>query len=219
MCYRVSNRASTSDLTLRFNARFDDDLHVPYYHKSAFSRSELPIITAEDPHKFQFFQWGLIPHWHTNLEKAQAGMIQCANGRGEELKQKPSYRDAWKGGQRCLVPTTGFFESHTVKNPTGKGKSESIPYFISVNDEPIFALGGLYNVWADKATGELYSTFNVLTVEANPLMKRIHNSKERMPLIIPRSEESTWLSSDLKGDSALFLIKPYDGDMRGPYGK
>jgi len=76
-------------------------------------------------------------------------------------------------------------------------------------------LGGLYNVWADKATGELYSTFNVLTVEANPLMKRIHNSKERMPLIIPRSQESPWLEGELKGDSAMFLIKPYQGGMRG----
>jgi len=139
-------------------------------------------------------------------------MIQCANGRGEELKENPSYRDAWKRGQRCLVPATGFFESHTIASATGKGKGESIPYFIHLQDEPIFAVGGLYNVWVDKSTGQVYPTFNVLTVEANPLMKRIHNSKERMPLIIPRAEEGVWLDEDLKGDTAAFLVQPYPAD-------
>jgi len=40
-------------------------------------------------------------------------------------------------------------------------------------------------------------------------MKRIHNSKERMPLIIPRAAEGIWLDEDLKGDDAAFLVRPY----------
>jgi len=143
-------------------------------------------------------------------------MIGCANGRGEELKEKPSYRDAWKRGQRCLIPATGFFESHTVASATGKGKGQSIPYFIHLKDEPIFTLGGLYNVWIDRSTGEAFSTFNVLTVEANPLMKRIHNSKERMPLIIPRAAESIWLDGDLKGVLVLTKMPPLILNKKGP---
>jgi len=70
MCYRISNTARASELAIRFNTRFDKDFFLPFFHRSAFARAELPLLTVKSPKEFQLFQWGLIPHWHTNLEKA-----------------------------------------------------------------------------------------------------------------------------------------------------
>jgi putative SOS response-associated peptidase YedK len=41
------------------------------------------------------------------------------------------------------------------------------------------------------------NTFAIVTTEANTLMKQIHNSKERMPTILPGNLAEAWLYKDL----------------------
>ncbi|MCO5252263.1 MAG: SOS response-associated peptidase [Candidatus Kapabacteria bacterium] len=38
------------------------------------------------------------------------------------------------------------------------------------------------------------STYTILTTEAIGLMREIHNSKKRMPVILDRANEQLWLS-------------------------
>jgi len=59
-------------------------------------------------------QWGLIP-WFAKEPKLK---YPTNNARGEELAQKPSYRDPWKRGQRCIIPAATFDEPNweTGKN-------------------------------------------------------------------------------------------------------
>ena len=42
-------------------------------------------------------------------------------------------------------------------------------------------------------TGELFSTFSIVTTEANDLMAEIHNSGKRMPVILDKSSENRWI--------------------------
>jgi putative SOS response-associated peptidase YedK len=42
------------------------------------------------------------------------------NARAEDFTTKPSFRDAWKWGQRCLVVTDGFYEWKKL-DPKGQG--------------------------------------------------------------------------------------------------
>ena len=81
------------------------------------------------------------------------------------------------------------------------------------------ALAGLYNDWVDPETGELLTTFSIVTTEGNPLMARIHNNPKlagpRMPLILPEELEDRWLDpiTDVLDQKALQeLIRSYPED-------
>ncbi len=61
-----------------------------------------------------------------------------------------------------------------------------------------FALGGLWDAWRNPRTGQEEKTFSIVTVPANPLLARIHNTKKRMPLILTPEIEREWLARPLK---------------------
>lgn len=78
------------------------------------------------------------------------------------------------------MPVTGFFEFHQL------GK-QTFPHYIHLKSRALFLLAGIYE-------GD---TFSILTTEANPLMAFVHNSKKRMPVILPQEMEEAWTVSRL----------------------
>lgn len=44
--------------------------------------------------------FGLVPHWAKDLKISRSTF----NARSETVAEKPSFRDAWKKGQHCLIP-------------------------------------------------------------------------------------------------------------------
>ena len=86
----------------------------------------------------KMMKWGLIPHWAKD-DKLQYSTF---NARAEDFATKPSFRDAWKWGQRCLVVTDGFYE---WKKLDLKGK-EKQPYAIAMADDRQMVMAGL---WAE----------------------------------------------------------------------
>lgn len=176
------------------------------YHENGFDYLPTPIITAGAPNEFKLFRWGLIPFYMSDKQKAFALRPSTLNCISEEMYEKPSFRDAAKNSQRCLIPTTGFYEWQWLDE---KGKSK-IPYYISIKDQPVVSIAGIYSRWKDKTTNEYYYTYSVLTTRANPLMETIHNSKKRMPVIIPKEYERDWLNRDLKQEDVLALCQPFD---------
>ena len=57
----------------------------------------------------------------------------------------------------------------------------------------VFAIGAIFNDWVNKQTGEQTHTFSIVMTPANELMRKIHNTKLRMPLILKRGTERDWL--------------------------
>ena len=178
------------------------------FHENGFDYLPTPIITAGAPEEFKLMRWGLIPFYMKEKAKAFALRPSTLNCISEEMFEKPSFRDAVKNGQRCLIPTTGFYEWHW--NDV-KGKTK-IPFFVSLKDQPIGSIAGLYSRWKDSDSGQYLHTYTVLTTAANPLMAHIHNSKKRMPVIIPREFEKDWLSKTLSNDDVAALCRPFDAD-------
>jgi putative SOS response-associated peptidase YedK len=183
------------------------------YHENGFDYLPTPIITAGAPEELKLMRWGLIPFYMKEKAKAFALRPSTLNCISEEMFEKPSFRDAVKNGQRCLIPTTGFYEWHWNDE---KGKTK-IPYFVSLKDEPIASIAGLYSRWKDTETGQYQFTYTVLTTAANSLMSHIHNSKKRMPVIIPRQYEKDWLNKDLSKDDVLALCQPFNDEQMKAY--
>ncbi|NDH42263.1 MAG: SOS response-associated peptidase, partial [Betaproteobacteria bacterium] len=50
--------------------------------------------------------FGLIPHWAKDTKIAR----QTYNARTETVAFKPSFRDAWKKAQHCIIPADAIYE-------------------------------------------------------------------------------------------------------------
>lgn len=157
----------------------------------------VPVILNESPDRLSWVRWGLVPFWAPD-EKTGYRLI---NARAETVTEKPSFRQAVKA-RRCLILADAFYEW----KKEGRRKR---PFRVSLKDDGMFAFAGIWETW--NKTGTELRTCAILTVEANPLVRTLH---ERMPVILPPSREREWLR-DPGGDRALDLLKPLPpGDMK-----
>lgn len=163
-----------------------------YYLVSGFSHPKLPVFKYD---AVEICEWGLIPSFAKSEEKAKELANMTLNARSDTIHQKPSFKNSIKKN-RCILPLDGFYEwQHN-----GKLKQ---PYYIYPSDETVFYLGCIYN----------NNTFSIITTDANPLMANIHNTKKRMPLILPKSSIETWV--DPTTDIALVdqMMQPYSTEL------
>jgi putative SOS response-associated peptidase YedK len=100
------------------------------------------------------------------------------------------------------VPASGFFE---WKHEGAKKH----PFYIQVNDQPLFAFAGLYDEWHDPA-GPLLATYTIITTEPNALLATVHH---RMPAILSPDHEDEWLTGEQPDSGQLKeLLAPYPAE-------
>jgi putative SOS response-associated peptidase YedK len=180
------------------------------YHISAFTNPDCAVVT-DDP-ELQIMKWGLIPFWSKDEKNASGIRKITYNARSETIFQKPSFRNPIMS-KRCIVPSTGYFEYHH------EGK-ETTPYYIFLKTEEIFSLGGIYDIWHDKETGETLHTFSIITTDANEFTGKIHNGGKnpyRMPLILDMADEEKWIGPGLLNEEINKLMKPFPVDRMDAY--
>ena len=206
MCFTIAIHATREEIEERFNARFEDPAQFsPGYYFSAFTMPLIPVLTGRNPDKLKMFRWGLIPSWVKDETYADSIRTKTFNGKAETITEKPSFRNAVKTN-RCLVISKGFFEWQARGN-------EKIPYYIYHGDEMPFAFAGLYDRWINPGTGEINNTFSIITTAASPLLAEIHNTKQRMPVILPKEREKEWIDPEIPLNHALNLLRPYDDTL------
>ncbi|MBA4853938.1 SOS response-associated peptidase [Emticicia sp. BO119] len=211
MCYHLSLKADSERLKERYRANQLKKLEKlePVYHTIAFSYMPWPVITSAEPDTIQLMEWGLIPSWTKNHEDAIKLRKNTPNARIETVFEKASFRQA-AHKKHCLVPATGFFEWQTIKG-------KKYPHYIYLKDQEIFSLAGIWETWTDKESGETKETFSILTTEANPLMATIHNSKERMPVILAKETELDWLHKGFDETTIDSFATPFDENEMAAY--
>lgn len=184
MCFHSKQSKSAQELQNRFKAKFENEaLFAPSIY-NGFQFPKTPVITNKQPEKIHFFNWGLIPFW----AKDDSIKKNTLNARIETIHEKPAFRNVVNN--RCLILADGFYEWQWLDD---KGKQKQ-KYELTLPDNELFAFAGLYSEWTDKSTGEIISTYTILTTEANELMSKIHNTKKRMPVIVSADYELTWLN-------------------------
>lgn len=207
MCYHKQNKAGQAELTARYNAAISEP-YKPLFHENGFNHIATPVLInagqTTGSVTFRNLSWGLIPFWVKSGADALQIRTRTLNAISEEAFDKPSFRDSIRQ-RRCLVPCTGFYEWRWGDS-NGKVK---YPYFIKT-DQPVFSLAGIWSEWENKETAVTVGTYSVLTTRANPLMEKIHNSKKRMPVILPKEYEPDWLNPQLTKEDVLALCQPYD---------
>lgn len=148
-------------------------------------------------------EWGLAPFYVQNRAQLKSERIKLStlNARNDRLLSSNIWKKSAIDG-RCLILSSGFFEYRHVPKIGRSGEVlksvDKYPYFITVNEEiPFFLMAGIYSTWIDKDTGETVDTFAIITTEANELMSQIHNSKKRMPTVLPKPLAEEWMSPEL----------------------
>jgi len=206
MCYTIEINLTREQIERRFGSKFRNGKEfIPGKKVSAFGLPSVPVICSDQPEDIKLMTWGLIPYWVKDEEGAKSIRMKTFNARSETLEEKPSFRNPLRT-KRCMVLVNGFYEWQHL------GK-EKIPYFIRLKEDIPFALAGLYDNWLNKNTGEVISTFTIITTPANPMMEIIHNTKKRMPAILPPSAEKEWLNLEYKDSKLSEFLKPYDENL------
>jgi len=201
MCFHYSLTKERTAIELLLHADWDDVDWQPVYHADGFAFPAMPVIIQEDPGRIKLFHWGLIPHWVKNKTAASQLRLQTLNARSETIFEKPSFRGCIPN-QRCLVIADGFFEWMDFQK-------KKYPHYVYLGDHALFCFAGIYSHWTDKETGEHLSTFSIITTEANPMMSRIHNLKQRMPVILAPDQYGQWLKPDLTREEIMRFLQPY----------
>jgi putative SOS response-associated peptidase YedK len=163
--------------------------------QSGFSYRDWAIITASADKtdlQISLAHWEFIPNFIKNeqaLVQARKQGIPWLNATAEKLLQSKMFNEA-AIERRCLIPISYFFEWQHI------GKSK-LPFCISLLNEELFYVAGIFQPWVNKDTGEQIQTFAMVTTAANELMAKIHNTKKRMPTILPHQQATAWLTDSL----------------------
>ena len=157
-------------------------------------------------------RWGLIPPFATSPDVKYATW----NARTEDMTHKPSFKDAWARGQRCIVPATVFFEPNWESG-------RNVWWAFRRRDGEPWGLAGLWHRWVDRRSGQAHESYTMLTLGANqhPLMSRMHKperdpaSGEVLPLhlqdkrsliAIERGDIDAWLAGTVAQAQALLQL-------------
>ncbi len=206
MCFTVNVNIVKEEMEKRFDARLTGpDSYRPSYYYHAFELPKMPVITNREPDMIRLYQWGLIPSWTRSAERAEVIRYKTFNARAESVTGKPSFQKPFQTN-RCLVIASGYYEWQHRKDM-------KVPHFIHLKNRPVFSFAGIFDDWLDRSSGELASTFSIITTQANAKMALVHNSKKRMPVILSEADEQHWLDHNLSIPEALTLLCPYPEDL------
>ncbi len=157
---------------------------------------------AVGPYEALLGRWGLVPHWSKD-DKVR----NTYNARSETVAEKPMFRDAWKKGNRCIVPAQAFYEPDWRS-----GKAVSTRF--ERTDGESMGIAGIFSDWQSPTTGEWTRSYTMLTINADkhPLLQNFHkpNEEKRMVVILPDGTWEDWLNASA-GELNEFM-RPYSAD-------
>lgn len=157
------------------------------------------VVDGEAPCEAILGSFGLIPRWAKDTKITRS----TYNARSETVASKPSFREAWKRAQHCIIPAEAIYEPDWR---TGK----AVPTRISRADEKPLGIAGLWECWEQKGVEPVYS-FTMLTINADTheLMHNFHKPEDekRMVVILPEERYGDWLAA--KPDQSMEFMREF----------
>jgi len=185
------------------------------YREAAVGPYNQGLILRRAPAGLQplMAQWGMIAPG-SKARRPDSRAILTNNARAESIASRPTYRDAWRRGQRCLIPCAWYQEPNWE---TGR----NIWWRMRRADGAPWALGGLWSEWTDPASGEIVPSFTMITIncDGHPLLGRLHKPDPRLPAdaqdkrsVVPLepADWDAWLDGDEATARALLQVPPAD---------
>ncbi len=198
MCNRVRASFEFRELRVRWNIFNVLSEFKPFHNVTPDQDGRVAIVRSEKGNEGRLMYWPLIPSFAERMDLP----FSTVNARDDRLLESRTY-SRLLNKRRCLIPTTGFYESQGRKPP-------KIPFFIFQKSNEPFALAGLWNMWK-KPDGSMLQSFTIITAPANDLMRRIHR---RMPVILHKEDEEKWLDCSANPFAKVqSLIRPFPSEL------
>jgi len=181
------------------------------YSAECYPGRDSPIIIADESGELVPVRagFGMLPHW-ANVKLAR----QTYNARSETVADKPSFRNAWKKKQTCLVPVQEFFEPNYE---SGK----PVRWGIGRKDGELTLLAGLWEMRKGE-DGQDQRTFTMLTIsgEGHPIMSRMHAPEDEKRSVVPLEipDWPLWLRPD-DHDAMRALLRPFPAELYSTWAK
>lgn len=148
--------------------------------------------------------FGLVPHWSTDTKITKS----TYNARSETVASKPSFRDAIKNQQRCIIPAEAIFEPDWR---TGR----AVPTRIEGAEGEMLGIAGLWSSWKSPK-GELVYSYTMLTInaDAHPMMNQFHKptDEKRMVVILEPQRYADWLNPQMPWEN--FMVPCAEDSLR-----
>lgn len=155
-----------------------------------------------EPHREVFIgQFGLMPFWAKDPTVAR----RTYNARSETADTKPNFRDAWRRGQRCIIPAECVYLPHY--DEAGKAAR----WQVARADGAPLGIAGLWSLgWSHN--GAPVPSFAMLTVNADghPLLHAFHkpDDEPRMVVVLDESDYEKWLNCPIDAMSGMMTRYP-----------
>ena len=147
-------------------------------------------------------QFGLLPHWAKDEKFGR----RTYNVRSETAATLPSFRDAWRKGQHCIIPADAIFE------PDWRS-GKAVPTRIARKDGEPMGIAGLWSWWKS-AAGVVVPSFAMLTINADEhsLMRNFHKptDEKRMVVILGEGAYDYWLTAPAAKSMDFMQAYPAD---------
>lgn len=153
--------------------------------------------------------FGLLPMFAKTLRDG----VRTYNARSETVATKPSFRDAWRRGQHCIIPAEAIYEPDWR---TGI----HVPTRIEAADGDPLGVAGLWSTWHGP-DGQRLESFTMLTINADthPIFRELHRpdpkrppelQDKRMVVVLPRGAYIDWL--DAPAERSMEFLQQYPAD-------
>ncbi len=173
------------------------------------------VISNENKKLGSWMQFGITPSWakkrmyvfnaRSEGDHNKENNPNYAGARG--IISKPMIRKPIRS-QRCLVLADSF-----VEGPTKEKLSK--PYLIFKNDFSLFTLGGIWDRWIDKETGEVLDSFAIITTAATKVTAAVEH--HRAPLLINPENRAKWLNEETELRDITDLLYPFQSSEFNAY--
>ncbi len=199
MCGRFVLTATREELEALFGYLDGEDF--PPRYNIAPTQPIAVVRMMGGARRFALVRWGLVPGWVEDPKRFSL----LINARAEGILDKASFRNAMRY-RRCLVPASGFYEWRKMPG-SNSGKTRQ-PFWLRPRAGEPIAFAGLWETWADRATGGEIDSGAIVTTGANATVAPIH---DRMPVVIGAQDFEQWLTGDPVEASAL--LRPAADDL------
>lgn len=195
MYYKLSNIAKRKEIEETFELEFKyPNLYNPQLVVNGYQEDNLYVVTNEGSNCISMAIWGLMPQGFNEDWSTFQNVMNTLSLSKEAIAQSPWIKNAFETN-RCLILVTGFF-TYFLQD------GETYPYYVSLKSQKPFFLAGIYTQLEDG-----FLSCALLTTEATYPMKSFHNINNQMPLAIPESIATEWLSNDSDQDLIQNIVK------------
>lgn len=177
-------------------------------------------------------QWGMIPPdspTRRPTSKKTGRPLSTNNARSETMATAWTFRGAWTGGQRCLIPAWWYQEPYwgISRDNMMTAAPRSTPWHFRRTDGLPWMLAGLWNRWTDPATGEMVASYTMLTqnCDGHPILELMHKPDASLPAVrqdkrtvvpIWEQDQDAWLHGSITTARALIRVPAPDTLEHGP---